>query len=98
MSDETPKPKLAVETVLDKFSDGSPHVTVDKQGAVRHYHDRHDPGSVVGQAIGPIPIPVAFSRPAPSRSAAGPARVTSDAYRVGWDSIDWGTKGGGLPS
>jgi hypothetical protein len=76
--------KFAKELVLDEHGDGSAHITVDEAGKLKHY------------ARG---CPVQRGQGAAARaSSGGPPKVTSDAYRAGWDAVSWGAKPSGAPS
>lgn len=86
----TTKPASVItkETVLDEHADGAPHITVDDKGHAHHY--------MRGGCQPTVKVVLLGGSPPPSVNArhAGPARVTSDAFRSGWDAINWGTKGG----
>ncbi len=78
--------KVPKEHVLCEGKDGAPHVTIDREKrTINHY--------VEG-------CPVAQARREAKRTSAGggPAMVSSEGFRRGWDAVDWGKKSGGLPS
>lgn len=94
--------KIEREDVLYEHMDGSPHITRDEQG-VHHHHGkpgvcahRATDGFLTGDGyMVEVSVPEALAgrgvahRVPLFRQAthAGPARVTSDAYRDGWDAI-----------
>lgn len=81
-ADDTKKPKVEKEQVLTAHQDGTPHVTVDQQGLLHHY------------ARGCEAARRQRLEARTGITSSGPAKVTSDAYRSGWDNINWGSKPG----
>lgn len=83
---EQEKKKVAKEEVVCEDDKGTPHVTVDRENrTIHHYADG---------------CPAAQRLREARRMGSGPAKVTNDAFRAGWDGINWGAKtnGKGLPS
>ncbi len=94
--------RVPQEKVLHEHRSGAPHFTADQGGVVRHYCTSTPPqGEVVGAVLRPgetveLRIPLPGLRPSRSSPrASGPAQVASDAYRSGWDAIDWTQTGRG---
>jgi hypothetical protein len=83
---EKKKDQIAKEDVLCADSNGTRHVTLDRANRTLHHY-----------AEG---CPVAQARREAKRTSAGggPAMVSSEGFRRGWDAVDWGKKTGGLPS
>lgn len=79
------KTKIDRETVVHEHADGRPHFTVDERGQMHHYERN-------GAEL-PPPIPVAEIKVSVERgkrrASPGPAKVASEAYRFGFDQIDW---------
>jgi hypothetical protein len=80
---EQEKKKVLKEQVLCEGKDGAPHVTLDRENRTIHHY-------VEG-------CPVAQARREAKRTG-GPAMVSTEGFRRGWDAVDWGKKSGGLPS
>lgn len=93
--------KLAKENVLHEHRDGRPHITVDSSGTYRYYCLS---GPRDGEVMRPIAagmirlLPRAPASTPSSSSSSRPAKVASDAFRAGWDAIDWSRKDAGKPS
>ena len=96
-----PAGQAAAERVVHEHPNGSPHLTVDPSGTVRHYcHGTGAQGEDVGtlrpgDALVLVSGPVRLSS---ARSSTGPAMVASDAFRAGWERINWTRKEGSKPS
>lgn len=82
MSDQIPKhrPSLLIEQV--EQPDGTTRLEV-------HGRDCARTAEVHDAALRGEEPPHPHS---PSAARCGPAKVTSDAYRAGWDAINWGGK------
>lgn len=74
MSEQDKKNKVAKEDVICADPKGTPHVTVDRENrTITHYAEG---------------CPVAQARREARRMGSGPAKVTNDAFRKGWDGIN----------